>query len=95
MTTTAQHTVIHVQTLYDLMNNHQSDPTWLDKSLTFFAEDCEVIDIPSGVTSRGADGYKQLLLFFEEGFPDSGIDIRGLSFRDLACPMKQVQIAAN
>ena len=78
MTTTAQHTGTLVQTLYDLMNNHQSDPAWLDKSLTFFAEDCEVIDVPSGMTSRGPDGYKQLILFFEEGFPDSGIEITNL-----------------
>ena len=78
MTTTAQNTVTLVQALYDLMNNHQSDPAWLDTPLTFFAEDCEVIDIPSGVTSRGPDGYKQLLLFFEEGFPDSGIKITNL-----------------
>jgi len=78
MTMTAQNTVTLVQTLYDLMNNHQSDPDWLDKSLTFFAEDCEVIDIPSGMTSRGPDGYKQLILFFEEGFPDSGIEVTNL-----------------
>ena len=78
MATTAQHTVTLVQTLYDLMNNHQSDPAWLDTSLTFFAEECEVFDIPSGVTSRGPDGYKQLILFFEEGFPDSGMEITNL-----------------
>ena len=82
MTMTAQNTVTLVQTLYDLINNHQSDPTWLDKSLTFFAEDCEVIDVPSGVTSRGPDGYKQLILFFEEGFPDSGIEITNLFATD-------------
>jgi len=78
MTTTAQHTATLVQTLYDLYNSHQSDPAWLDKSLAFFAEDCEVIDIPSGATSRGPGGYKQLILFFEEGFPDSGIEITNL-----------------
>ena len=82
MTTTAQNTVTLVQTLYDLMNNHQSDPVWLDKSLTFFAEDCEIIDVPSGMTSRGPDGYKQLILFFEEGFPDSGIEITNLFATD-------------
>jgi steroid delta-isomerase-like uncharacterized protein len=82
MTMTAQNTVTLIQTLYDLMNNHQSDPVWLDKSLTFFAEDCEVIDVPSGVTSRGPDGYKQLILFFEEGFPDSGIEITNLFATD-------------
>jgi len=82
MTMTVQNTVTLVQTLYELMNNHQSDPVWLDKSLTFFDEDCEVIDVPSGVTSRGPDGYKQLILFFEEGFPDSGIEITNLFATD-------------
>ncbi len=69
MTTTTQDTVTLVKTLYDLYNSHQSDPAWLDKSLAFFAEDCEVLDVPSGMTSRGPEGYKQLILFFEEGFP--------------------------
>ena len=75
---TAQENVVLVQSLLDLYNNHQSDPAWLYKSLAFFAEDCEVIDVPSGMTSRGPDGYKQLILFFEEGFPDSGIEIINL-----------------
>jgi steroid delta-isomerase-like uncharacterized protein len=78
MTTAAQHTVTLVQTLYDLYNSHQSDPAWLDKSLAFFAEDCEVIDVPSSMTSRGPDGYKQVILFFEEGFPGSRIEITNL-----------------
>ena len=78
MTTAAQDTATLVQTLYDLTNNHQSDPAWLDTSLAFFAEECEVIDVPSGMTSRGPEGYKQLILFFEEGFPDSRIEITNL-----------------
>lgn len=78
----AQNTVTLVQTLYDLMKNHQSNPGWLDTSLAFFAEDCGIIDIPSGVTSRGPDGYKQLMLFFEEGFPDSGIEVTNLFATD-------------
>jgi steroid delta-isomerase-like uncharacterized protein len=82
MTTAAQDTITLVNTLYDLTKNHQSDPVWLDKSLTFFAEDCEVVDIPSGTTSRGPDGYKQLILFFEDGFPDSGIEITNMFATD-------------
>jgi len=78
MTRTPQDTVTLVETLYDLYNSHQSDLAWLDKSLTFFAEDCEVIDVPSGVTSRGPNAYKQLILFFEEGFPGSSIEITNL-----------------
>ena len=82
MTRTPQDTVTLVETLYDLYNSHQSDLAWLDKSLTFFAEDCEVVDIPSGTTSRGPDGYKQLILFFEDGFPDSGIEITNMFATD-------------
>ena len=78
MTMTEHNTTVLVRTLYDLMNSHRTDPAWLDKSLAFFAEDCEVIDIPSGTISHGPDGYKQLILFFEEGFPDSGIEITNL-----------------
>jgi steroid delta-isomerase-like uncharacterized protein len=78
MTTTARNTVTLVETLYTLYNHHQSDPAWLDTSLAFFAEDCEVMDVPSGMTSRGPDGYKQLILFFEEGFPGSRIEITNL-----------------
>ncbi len=31
------------------------------------------IDVLSGMTSRGPEGYKQTILFFAEGFPDSGV----------------------
>lgn len=78
MATAAQDTVTVVKTLLDLTNSHLSDPAWLDKSLHLFAEDCEVVDIPSGMTSRGPEGYKQVILFFEEGFPDSGMEIINL-----------------
>jgi steroid delta-isomerase-like uncharacterized protein len=71
-----------VKTLYDLTNNHQSDSAWLDTSLAFFDEDCEVVDVPSGMASRGPNGYKQLILFFEEGFPDSGIEITNMFATD-------------
>ena len=56
--------------LFDLYNDRQSDPAWLDKSIALFATDAEVIDIPSGATLSGPDGLKRLLLFFVEGFPD-------------------------
>ena len=78
MTTTVHETFALVKTLFDLTNNHLSDPAWLDKSLALFAEDCEVVDVPSGMTSRGPEGYKQMILFFEEGFPDSGVEITNL-----------------
>lgn len=35
------------------------------------AADSEVIDVPSGATLHGPEGYKRLVLFFAESFPDS------------------------
>ncbi len=78
MTTAARDTATLVETLNNLYNSHLSDPAWLDKSLALFAGDCEVIDVPSGTTSRGPDGYKQVILFFAEGFPGSRITITNL-----------------
>jgi len=40
-----------------------------------FATDSEVIDVPSGATLRGPDGYKRFLLFFAESFPDSRTEL--------------------
>ena len=74
----AQENVALAQSLLDLYNNRQSDPAWLEKSLAAFAADSEGIDVPSGAILRGPDGYKQIILFFEEGFPDSGIEITNL-----------------
>jgi predicted ester cyclase len=66
----AQENVALARSLLDLCNSRQSDPAWLDKSMAAFAADAEYIDIPSGVTLHGPDGYKRLILFFVESFPD-------------------------
>jgi predicted ester cyclase len=71
----AQEHVALARSLFDLGNNHQSDPAWLDKSMAAFAADAEVIDVPSGTTLRGPDGYKRLVLFFAEAFPDSRVEL--------------------
>ena len=63
---------------YDLYNDHQSDPAWLDKSLAAIAQDCEVFLVPFGMTLRGHDGYKQFLLGWAEAFPDSRTEITNL-----------------
>ncbi len=67
----AQEHVALARSLLDLYNSRQSDPAWLDKSVAAFAADCELVDVPSGTTLRGPDGYKRLVLFFVESFPDS------------------------
>jgi steroid delta-isomerase-like uncharacterized protein len=71
----AQENVILARSQLDLFNSHQSDPAWLDKIIADVAEDCEIIDVPTGRTLRGPDGFKQLNLFFAEGFPDSRTEI--------------------
>src|SRR5258707_1326684 len=67
----AQENLALARSLFDLSNNHQSDPAWLEKGMAAFAADAEVIDVPSGTTLHGPDGYKRLVLFFAENFPDS------------------------
>ena len=74
----AQENAALVRSLLDLYNSHQSDSAWLDKSLTLIAEDCEVVDVPSGRTSHGPDGFKQVSLFFAGAFPGSRIEITTL-----------------
>ena len=60
-----------VQRGFDAYNAHQSDPHWLDYADTDFAEDCEVIDMPSGMILHGPAGLKQFLLGFSTAFPNS------------------------
>jgi len=67
----AQEHVALAWSLIDLFNHRHSDPAWLDKSLAAFAADCEVVDGASGTTFRGPEGYKRLMRFFVENFPDS------------------------
>ena len=71
----AQEHVALVRSLFDLYNNRQSDPAWLDKIITAFAADCEVIDVPSGATLHGPDGHKRIALFFAENFPDLRVEL--------------------
>ncbi|SRR5258708_7186191 len=67
----AQENAALARSLFDLHNNRQSDPAWLDKSMAAFAADAEIIDVPSGAILRGLDGYKRIVLFFAESLPDS------------------------
>ena len=71
----AQENLALARSLFDLSNNHQSDPAWLDKSRAAFAADAEVIDVPSGTTLHGPEGYKRIVLFFAENFPDSRVEL--------------------
>src|SRR5215469_5437735 len=63
------------RSLLDLYNHRQSDPAWLEKTLAAFAADAELIDVPSGTTLHGPDGYKRIVLFFAENFPDERVEL--------------------
>jgi predicted ester cyclase len=71
----AQENVALAWSMFDLGNNHQSDPAWLDKCSAAFAADAEVIDIPSGATLYGPDGPRRLAAFFAENFPDLRVEL--------------------
>jgi steroid delta-isomerase-like uncharacterized protein len=75
VTMTAQENVALARSQLDLFNSHRSDPAWLDKAVASLADDFEQMDVPSGRTVRGPDGFRQLNLFFAEGFPDSATEI--------------------
>lgn len=75
---TAQDNAIIAQKGYDAYNNHNSDPRWLDYTTDSVAEDCEVVDVPSGAIFRGPEGLKQFLLGFSTAFPDSSVEVINL-----------------
>jgi predicted ester cyclase len=72
---TVQENVALARSLTDLYNSHQSNPTWLEKSLSAFATDSQHTNVPLGITLPGREGYKQSGLFFAEAFPDSTIEV--------------------
>ena len=71
----AQENVALARSLFDLFNRRQSDPAWLDTSLAAFAADAEDVDVPSGTTLHDPDGFKRLILFFVENFPDMRVEL--------------------
>jgi predicted ester cyclase len=71
----AQDNVALARSLVDLYNSHQSDPAWLDKSVAAFAADSTLTVVPSGRMFPGSDGYKQLVLFFVDSFPESSVEL--------------------
>ena len=71
----AQEHVALARSLVELYNSHQSDPAWLDKTVAAFAADFEVIDVPSGATLHGPEGYKRFMRFFVEAWPGSRAEL--------------------
>ena len=65
----AQENVALVLSLFDLYNNRQSDPAWLDKSMAAFAADAEVIEVSSRTTLHGEDGLQAVSAVLRRGLP--------------------------
>jgi steroid delta-isomerase-like uncharacterized protein len=76
---TAQETFDLAQKDFELFNNRHADPDWLSKTLTMIADDCEVVDIPSGMVLRGPEGYQQFLLGWATAFPDAHADVTNMA----------------
>jgi steroid delta-isomerase-like uncharacterized protein len=74
----AQDNATIAQKGYDAYNSRHSDPRWLNYVTDTVAEDCEVVDVPSGATFRGPEGLKQFLLGFSTAFPDSSAEVTNL-----------------
>jgi hypothetical protein len=73
--TAAQENVALARSLFDLGNNRQSDPAWLDKCMAAFAADAETFDVPSGAILRGPEGHKRVVQFFVENFPGLRVEL--------------------
>ena len=75
---TAQETARIVRAGYDAFNTHTADPSSLDSVTTYFAQDCEKVDVPSNMTFRGPEGMKQWLTGFITACPDARVDVLNL-----------------
>ena len=76
---TVPNTMDLVQIGYDAYNDHSFDAHWLERAAAPIAEECEVVDVPSGAILRGPEGLKQFLLGFSSAFPDSRVEITNLA----------------
>lgn len=78
MSTTMQETATLVKSLYSIFNSHNTDPGWLDKSVAHTAEDCEILDVPSGMILKGKEGFKQFLSAWATAFPDCMVEVTNM-----------------
>jgi steroid delta-isomerase-like uncharacterized protein len=79
---TAQDTYAIAQKDFELFNNRHTDPDWLTRTLALVADDCEVVDVPSGMVLHGPQGYGQFLMGWATAFPDAHADVANISAGD-------------
>ena len=91
----AQENVVLARSLADLYNSRQSDPAWLEKSLTAFATDSQHTNVPLGITLPGSEGYKQFVMFFAEAFPDSRVEVTNVFATEDQCVLEYTGRGTN
>jgi predicted ester cyclase len=67
-----------IRSLYDGFNNHITDPHWLDKVVVDVSDDCNILDIPSGMALVGKEGMQLFLTTWTTAFPDCSIDVTNM-----------------
>jgi steroid delta-isomerase-like uncharacterized protein len=72
-TMTAQENATLVRAIYENYNRRD-----FDAAAASFAQDCEIVNVPLGVTFRGPEGYKQFEMGWTSAFPDSRLEVTNL-----------------
>jgi predicted ester cyclase len=67
-----------IRSLYDGFNSHSTDPHWLDKVIVDVSDDCDILDIPSGMTLVGKEGMQLSLTTWTTAFPDCSMDVTNI-----------------
>ena len=75
---TAQEISPFIQSLYDTFNSHSSDPCWLDKVVTDISDECNILDIPSGLVLDGKEGMQLFLTTLTTAFPDCSMEMTNI-----------------
>jgi ketosteroid isomerase-like protein len=75
---TIQETEILIRSLYDLFNTHTTDPQWLDKIVASVSDDCDILDVPSGMMLAGKEGMQLFLSTWTTAFLDCTFSITNM-----------------
>jgi len=72
---TIQETSDFVRSLYDMFNTHTTDAQWMEKIVARVSDDCDILDVPSGMMLAGKEGMQLFLSTWTTAFPDCTFSI--------------------
>ena len=75
---TIQEVETFIRSLYDRFNSHITDPQWLDKVVANVSDDCNILDIPSGMMLAGKEGMQLFLSTWTTAFPDCSMEVTNM-----------------